>query len=313
MAEVDLEKRKKMIEEVNDSALRIHEFSEKKKELAARLRDISNKLSSIEEEEKVKRELYEKMGIKYEGKIPELRKQEKEITEEIERIEKNQDDLMKQFLNKFHQQPRPYPILDLENPQTTNSQVIFPINEGYRLSNYAYATLLSQTWDTTELSIGDVKFEQDRWIVVSRDSLDAMKKVNLTIDILEKSVEDILNIDEICRKRIHQSKSWGPALQLLYVAKKALSLKEVAKRLKWNQTYAGATLTNLMKKEHWAVPLIERPSEGKYQLNGHGYITMKRYDQLFGISIESKEQNERKPLSEKQLKTLENFDKNLCH
>ena len=307
MVEVDLEKRKKAIDEINDLAIRINSLIERRKELTKTLQAISEELSKVEEEEKVKRELYEKMSIKYEGKIPELRKREKETTEEITETKKNVEELTKQFLDKFHQQPRPYPILDLENLQTTESQVMFLIKEGYRLSEFSYAMLLSQIWNTDQLSIGNIKFKEDQWIVDSNEPLDAMKKVDSTINTLEKSIEDVLNADEICKKRIHGSKSWGPALQLLYTAKKALSVKEVAERLEWKVNYAGATLTNLMKKEFWPVPLVERPSEGKYQLNGHGYVLMKRYQQLFKISVKEKEQSMKRVPSEKRPTKLENF------
>jgi len=73
------------------------------------------------------------------------------------------------------------------------------------------------------------------------------------------------------------------ALQLLYKLGRVASLKEIADLLNWEEEYAGATLTNLMKKKHWPVPLVDRPSEGKYLISGHGFILMKKYEELYGV------------------------------
>lgn len=303
----EIDKHKKAIEEVNDLATKIEEQIQRKEELEKKMKAISDILPKIEEEERVKQELYKKLGRKYEGKILELRREQEEVSEKIKQIEKNVDELKKEFLNIFCQEPPPYPLLDLENPKINENQIIFPIKEGYRLSNLAYKTLLSQTWNTTELAISEVRFEENQWVVNSKEVLDAMKKVNSAIDNLRQSIVDILNADEICRKRIHESKSWGPALQLLYRMNKAVSLKEIAELLKWEEKYTGATLTNLMKKKHWPAPLVERPSKGKYRISGHGYTLMKRYEQLYGISIEQKIKPEEKLESEKKPTKLENF------
>lgn len=67
-------------------------------------------------------------------------------------------------------------------------------------------------------------------------------------------------------------------------------------------------LTDLMKKKNWSVPLIERPSKCVYQLNGHGYVVMRRYEQLYGINIKREEQYEENSQSVSR-KTLLNFMK----
>ena len=306
MTEDKLEKLKAMIEELNNLAVRIQELDQKKNKRLKRLKEIRDELPKIEEEEKVKMEIYKRMGIKYRSKLQEIKEEEKEITKQVSQIDKESKDLIKKFLYLFLEGG--YPLLDLENPEVTGSQVIFPIKEGFRLLRATYEVLLKITWNRTELFIDGVKFEEDRWIVDTDNRIKAMKKVKEILDTLENSVRDILNIDEICERRIRKSKSWGPALQLLYITRGPLTPKDVAKRLGWNINYASATLTNLMKKEFWPVPLVERPSKGVYRLNGHGYVIMRRYEQLYGITIKREEQYEENSQSVKR-KTLLNFMK----
>ena len=305
MTEDRLEKLKAMIEELNNLAVRIQELDQKKNKWLKRLKKIRDELPKIEEEEKVKMEIYKRMGIKYRSKLQEIKEEEKEIIKQVSQIDKESKDLIKKFLYLFLEGG--YPLLDLENPEVTESQVIFPIKEGFRLLRATYEVLLKITWNRTELFIDSVKFEEDRWIVDTDNRIDAMKKVNAVLDILENSICDILNIDEIC-ERIDKSKSWGLALKLLYTTKKPLTPKEIAEQLNWKPNYTTAILTDLMKKKNWPVPLIERLSKGVYQLNGHGYVIMRRYEQLYGITIKREEQYEENSQSVKR-KTLLNFMK----
>ena len=310
MTKTEDEKHRMIIKEVNELAIKIKEQIIKKEELLKKLNYITSTLPKIEEEERIKQELYQKMGRKYLGKVEELKKEQKEISKKVKQIEKGIDESKKELLNKFLQKPPPYPLLDIETPTINGNQVVFPIKEEYRLSKLVYEILLSQTWNTTQLTLDDIKFEETRWMVYSKEVLDAIKKVNQILDYLQNSINDVLNIDDICNKRIHESKSWGPALRLLYEINKAASPKEIADHLQWEVKYASATLTNLMKKELWSVPLVERPSPGKYQLNGHGYIIMRKHEQLFGIAGKRKEQPaEKLELDRKRIK-LENFMKN---
>ena len=310
MSEKADEEHRTVIKEVNELAIKIKERTLEREELLKKLNLIACKLPKIEEEEGIKQELYQKMGRKYVGKTEELKSQQEDINKRMKQIEKEIVELTKEFLKKFLQKPPPFPLLDLENQIIEENQIAFPIKEDYRLSKLVYETLLFQIWNTTKLILDDINFEESRWIVNSKEFLDAMKRVKLVFDRLLHGINDILNIDDICKKRIHESKSWGPALQLLYELGEAVSLKEIAKRLRWEEKYAGATLTNLMKRKLWPVPLVERPSPGKYQLNGHGYIIMRKYEQLFGIVAKKRqEQPTEKFESERKSIRLENFMK----
>ena len=305
MAEGKLGKRKVVIEELNKLATRIKELDQKKNKFLERQKEIKDIVQKIEKEEKVKMELYERMGLEYKSKLKEIKKEEEEINRQISQIDKEFEDLIKKFLNLFLEGG--YPLLDLENPEVTESQVIFQIKEGFRLQKATYKVLLKITWNRKELFINGVKFEEDKWIVDTNDRVEAMKKVSKALGVLESSVRNILNIDKIC-ERIHKSKSWGLALQLLYVKKRPLTPKEIAEQLNWKVNYATAMLTDLMKKKYWPVSLIERSGKGVYQLNGHGYVIMRRYEQLYGITIKGEERNEESSQSVKR-KTLLNFMK----
>jgi hypothetical protein len=296
-----LEERKAIIGELNELAIKIQELNQKKDKLSERLREIRDMLPKIEEEEKVKLELYTRMGIEYESKLQGVKREEEDIEQQISQVGRELQELLEKFLNLFLKGG--YPYLDLENPEVNGVRVVFPIKEGFRLLRASYEVLLTSTWNRKELFINDIKFEEDKWIVNAHSRIEAMRKVNDVLSILEESARNILNIDKIC-ERINKSKNWGLVLQLLYNAG-ALPLNEIAKQLGWKTNYAGAILTDLMKKKPWPIPLIERPNEGIYQLNGHGYIIMRRYKQLYGITTKKEQCKETsQPVGKK---TLKNF------
>jgi uncharacterized protein YoxC len=296
-----LEECKAIIGELNELAIRIQELNQKKNELSQRLQKIRDTLPKIEEEEKVKLELYTRMGIEYKSKLQNIKREEEDIERQISQVNKESRELSEKFLNLFLKGG--YPYLDLENPEVSEARVVFPIKESFRFLSATYEVLLTLTWNRREPFINDVKFEEDKWIVNAHSQIEAMRKVNDVLSILEESTHNILNIDKIC-ERINKAKKLSLVLQLLYNAG-ALPLNEIAKQLGWKTNYAGAILTNLMKKKPWPIPLIERPDEGIYQLNGHGYIIMRRYEQLYGITTKKEQCKEASQLVGK--KTLKNF------
>jgi hypothetical protein len=301
MEKSKLEERKAIIEELNKLAIRIQELNQKRNELSRKLQEIRDTLSKVEEEERVKSKLYSKMRVEYKSKLQDVKKEEADVEQQISQVDRELREFSEKFLNLFLKGG--YPYLDLDNPEMSGTQVAFPIKEGFRLLNTTYEVLLTLTWNRKEPFINDVKFEEDKWIVNANSKIEAMEKVDAVLNILEESARDILNIDKIC-ERINESQNWSLVLQLLYNAG-ALHLNEIAKRLSWKANFAGAILTDLMKKKAWPIPLIERPDKGVYQLNGHGYIIMKRYEQLYGLTVKKEQFKETSQQVRK--KTLENF------
>lgn len=301
-----IEKVRKSIDELNGMCVFYVETKQEHAALMTERKRLEVEKKEVGEKEK-KQDKFLEVVLRAERKKTKVDEVSKNLQETIGRLESLSNSLNNartDILRKLKDLPFP---IDPHKSTVNGSVTKFKTIEGIIFQEATLRTLCELLELSYPLNFEGTTFHYDE-VVVNTTSVDnAMNQIVQSVQALRLKVSDLLNaysnIDKLC-ERVRSSDRYAPILEALFVSNKPLSVEELAQHTGFNKNITYQACYNMLR-DRWSPNPIKKTPDGKFSLTTTGEITMKRYTEKYGFSLQRKQRELGKELEQTTIQTKE--------
>jgi hypothetical protein len=241
------------------------------------LKEIEERIAHTKKMESLEREYAEIAGLQYKGVLSELERRKQELRGKLQTLEKDQQQLTRNFFEEIEKLILPLP----PRPAEEDGLFIFKYREGEKfLSTIA---TLEKLLRLKPLVIKNVTFKEACLEVKAADESEAKRKVILAVKELRLLAEIYLSpqLIDTCEKlrRDRYRAIWG-----MISSKTSATLEELSKQTGQEYEKVRQACYDLTRDRGWKPfpPPVKIRARGVYELTLVGRIISIRYYEVYG-------------------------------